>query len=261
MFQSTRPRGRTRHNLLQNYNRHNVSIHASSREDATIQAPKSGWQYGFNPRVLAGGRDMSTANSKELLKFQSTRPRGRTRLILQKMFVAFISFNPRVLAGGRDTTRLIGGWSMIVSIHASSREDATSRLVNLPVSSSFQSTRPRGRTRHDYFTSCLPWPQFQSTRPRGRTRHVTGRTDTKRRVSIHASSREDATGSYLSLSWQSSFQSTRPRGRTRPLCNNIRQIKALFQSTRPRGRTRRLLTGATAVPPVSIHASSREDAT
>ena len=57
-FQSTRPRGRTRPEHISNAcSCQTVSIHASSREDATIQAPEGGWQYGFNPRVLAGGRD------------------------------------------------------------------------------------------------------------------------------------------------------------------------------------------------------------
>ena len=103
-----------------------VSIRASSREDATI-----------SPAVMfCCGR------------FQSARPRGRTRLLLMRWINESCCFNPRVLAGGRDfkpitfhpclywfqsarprgrTRQLFGweGWTKTVSIRASSREDAT----------------------------------------------------------------------------------------------------------------------------------------
>ena len=60
-----------------------VSIHASSREDATNVSRNKLSINGFNPRVLAGGRD--------LLSF---------------FFNFFqLCFNPRVLAGGRDMAR------------------------------------------------------------------------------------------------------------------------------------------------------------
>ena len=59
LFQSTRPRGRTRPWKRVKRISRQVSIHASSREDATcaviIRALKA---PGFNPRVLAGGRDI-----------------------------------------------------------------------------------------------------------------------------------------------------------------------------------------------------------
>ena len=42
------------------------------------------------------------------------------------MFLSLISFNPRVLAGGRDIGRQRRAFNAEVSIHASSREDATS---------------------------------------------------------------------------------------------------------------------------------------
>ena len=81
------------------------------------------------------------------------------------------SFNPRVLAGGRDTGVNAAMIAFTVSIHASSREDATV----------FNSMR-----------SCFK--MFQSTRPRGRTRHASLAAALKPKiVSIHASSREDAT--------------------------------------------------------------------
>ena len=150
----------------------NVSIHASSREDATwrlsVKEAEAGFQStrprgrtrhklavlirmleSFNPRVLAGGRD----------------------IILFSLKIIKICFNPRVLAGGRDmlhdscaeshrvsihassredatTVRAIRAVRNRVSIHASSREDATGKFWNSRRQKKFQSTRPRGRTRH-----------------------------------------------------------------------------------------------------------------
>ena len=126
VFQSTRPRGRTRRLSLCRSMIFVVSIHASSREDATF-APVDAYYDTV---------------------FQSTRPRGRTRPGSRKYRVKTGSFNPRVLAGGRDPRRdgaphpapsfnprvLAGGRDLLysisdatlaVSIHASSREDAT----------------------------------------------------------------------------------------------------------------------------------------
>ena len=65
------------------YSRHRdwgVSIHASSREDATFKLKNLSFK----------------------LKFQSTRPRGRTRRRVIIAVSEYPSFNPRVLAGGRD---------------------------------------------------------------------------------------------------------------------------------------------------------------
>ena len=170
-----------------------VSIHASSREDATSDTRTSAPDIRFNPRVLAGGRD-----------FVFTLQRGGRQ-----------SFNPRVLAGGRDDR--------------TSRAGPTER---------FQSTRPRGRTRRrrksrpraDHVSihassredatysapSIVTDSTFQSTRPRGRTRHGIKGISTDCSVSIHASSREDATSALCFIRTFLRFQSTRPRGRTRP---------------------------------------------
>ena len=125
-FQSTRPRGRTRHAVAVSASCPLcVSIHASSREDATSLALMLRGISCFNPRVLAGGRDPPIsrvvavqnvsihASSREDAtrgascrgvspRFQSTRPRGRTRLALVRSRKLRQSFNPRVLAGGRD---------------------------------------------------------------------------------------------------------------------------------------------------------------
>ena len=169
-FQSTRPRGRTRPSHCATFSSKPVSIHASSREDATT-----------TDHCLA----IRT-------KFQSTRPRGRTRHYFSCLFEILKSFNPRVLAGGRDNLSFVK-WFVLkfqstrprgrtrrnsnhrsatpyVSIHASSREDATWGIIIK-------------------LSGCL----FQSTRPRGRTRLPCGQCIGCRLVSIHASSREDAT--------------------------------------------------------------------
>ena len=102
-----------------------------------------------------------------------------------------------------------------VSIHASSREDATRFLRLKCLIGMFQSTRPRGRTRPPWKTPYQLW-----------------------QVSIHASSREDATVFQLYVACGNKFQSTRPRGRTRPLASQLSAFAWLFQSTRTRGRTR-----------------------
>ena len=101
-FQSTRPRGRTRLPGLINRLIKKVSIHASSREDATSRFPLIRARRCFNPRVLAGGRDYTSISYKVKHKFQSTRPRGRTRLGHPEILGRLGGFNPRVLAGGRD---------------------------------------------------------------------------------------------------------------------------------------------------------------
>ena len=125
-----------------------VSIHASSREDATLRR----------------------RSANRHTKFQSTRPRGRTRLC-----------SPDIITPG------------MVSIHASSREDATFARLFRCRNSMFQSTRPRGRTRLVAAVAEDKSAWFQSTRPRGRTRQEHNVKELGINVSIHASSREDAT--------------------------------------------------------------------
>ena len=126
-----------------------VSIHASSREDATLIAQNYLMLFCFNPRVLAGGRDFS------FHFFPSPK----------------ISFNPRVLAGGRDITSLKNDQQDRVSIHASSREDATGLFskpsAETPVSIHASSREDATKILRNYNLRV----KFQSTRPRGRTRH------------------------------------------------------------------------------------------
>ena len=102
----------------------------------------------FNPRVLAGGRDLCR------------------RLSL----IVLVRFNPRVLAGGRDYEDLKDILSFEVSIHASSREDATDIAVTRLSPLRFNPRVLAGG--RDY--------------SRNRCKHDST-------VSIHASSREDAT--------------------------------------------------------------------
>ena len=91
---------------------------------------------------------MGRGFKKRFFKFQSTRPRGRTRQGYNGNELQQTCFNPRVLAGGRDWRKVVGDMSTYM---------------------------------------------FQSTRPRGRTRHAPDDDVFGYQVSIHASSREDAT--------------------------------------------------------------------
>ena len=165
--------GRDSHNGI-NIRLISVSIHASSREDATRASRSYNFWICFNPRVLAGGRDWLILVSRLCLMFQSTRPRGRTR------------------HGNRAYYLL-----KYVSIHASSREDATPKSTESEQQKRFQSTRPRGRTRPRVertifaaMVSIHASSREDATRYSGRWRRASG-------VSIHASSREDATARYI----------------------------------------------------------------
>ena len=126
-FQSTRPRGRTRQPGKASEVDYRVSIHASSREDATLRHHKSEAETRFNPRVLAGGRDYiaecasyaesvsihassreDATNSKRawnepcIVSIHASSREDATSIPVCKIRFVF-SFNPRVLAGGRDT--------------------------------------------------------------------------------------------------------------------------------------------------------------
>ena len=193
--------------------------------------------------------------------FQSTRPRGRTRLqsgqTLDTEEIVSIHASSR-----EDATPLtkVSILTTMVSIHASSREDATTSILPTSGRSLFQSTRPRGRTRRIHCVVCkfssrfnprvlaggrdescayvARYIMFQSTRPRGRTRLFDEIDHDKLEVSIHASSREDATPLKRRILRDNRFN---PRvlagGRDPP------------NTSKPQSSA------------VSIHASSREDAT
>ena len=237
MFQSPRSRGRTRQDMYFTIPEQ-VSIPAVSREDATTLISPVSSLPCFNPLVLAGGRDITNWQRDNARGFQSTRPRGRTRQDFGYRNSAEISFNPRVLAGGRDGAGDADAFAADVSIHASSREDATYSFFCSLTYWQFQSTRPRGRTRPVVAAALVMIRKFQSTRPRGRTRLTRliikppnlcfnprilprgrdmgkGGSTPSYQVSIHASSREDATNLIWNEWFRDEFQSTRPRGRTR----------------------------------------------
>ena len=238
---------------------------------------------GFNPRVLAGGRDAIYFAFSGQYSFQSTRPRGRTRQKYSAVDYLKPSFNPRVLAGGRDLFMVDSLCCRRVSIHASSREDATCwRYLHFPQSCCFNprvlaggrdyqpTTKPavtpvsiHASSREDATRRiiCLRRPMlFQSTRPRGRTRPGLDGVYSYCQVSIHASSREDATTGCIA---ENEIRGFNPRvlagGRDEVKLTDA--LRLWFQSTRPRGRTRRAPFAGEIVDGVSIHASSREDAT
>ena len=154
-----------------------VSIHASSREDATHRTNTFQFHVSFNPRVLAGGRDTSHPDNHH------TTPR----------------FNPRVLAGGRDASVTLIQFLDLVSIHASSREDATC-----------------------LHSSACKTISFNPRVLAGGRDHKRNNRSSQTTVSIHASSREDATVESPGFSCSPLFQSTRPRGRTRRAYNHVR---------------------------------------
>ena len=104
-----------------------------------------------------------------------------------------LRFNPRVLAGGRDRPYSPELGQLAVSIHASSREDATQLRAALP---GIIRVSIHASSREDATPLICRMDRrmmFQSTRPRGRTRQCAGIDFCRSLVSIHASSREDAT--------------------------------------------------------------------
>ncbi len=151
--------------------------------------------------------------------FQSTRPRGRTRLFNASFSAMTPCFNPRVLAGGRDSVSMSKRIFTVVSIHASSREDATSsKMINKTRNRFNPRVLAGGRDNVSY--NKHRGHLFQSTRPRGRTRLRLDAVYALFVVSIHASSREDATRCRFRPLLRGAFQSTRPRGRTRQPADN-----------------------------------------
>ena len=262
---------------------HQVSIHASSREDATSHVSTTFKGHCFNPRVLAGGRDrdhqQAVIDAQVSIHASSREDATELPVPAFKIIGDSIhassredatgksaestirnSFNPRVLAGGRDVHIHRKLENLEVSIHASSREDATNAPQLFSIVSVFQSTRPRGRTRHVFrrnfirnpsfnprvlaggrdetFHYSRPAFRFQSTRPRGRTRQLTNRYKKAIEVSIHASSREDATCPSWVVTPTVGFNPRVLAGGRDPQFLFDSYMR-LFQSTRPRGRTRR----------------------
>ena len=239
MFQSTRPRGRTRPCVPVIRPLQSVSIHASSREDATRMGGCVFRRNRFNPRVLAGGRDL-LRGSLQLLTPVSIHASSREDATFREK-AAFRTGIVSIHASSReDATRdkPKERYSFTVSIHASSREDATSHCKSSAGSFCFN---PRvlagGRdplTKASILTTMVSIhassredatisTPYKLSRHCFNPRVLAGGRDLltkmrKRRpiVSIHASSREDATLSQIKRIGTAKFQSTRPRGRTRP---------------------------------------------
>ena len=103
-------------------------------------------------------------------------------------------FNPRVLAGGRDDVTGATDTDRRVSIHASSREDATSSAIAAPYSAVVSI---HASSREDATTVCIHKKPVSGFNPRvlaGGRDSAEARAGSHFPVSIHASSREDATG-------------------------------------------------------------------
>ena len=196
------------------------------------------------------------------LAFQSTRPRGRTRLRKWARFSTITGFNPRVLAGGRDFKNFTSVMLVVVSIHASSREDATLSSIACIAARVFQSTRPRGRTRQ---LANLPVSSSKVSihaSSREDATHLPPNPGYKNDVSIHASSREDAT---------CACRPDLPAGLVSIHASSREDATCLWHGApepAPSFNPRVLAGGRDSIPRhfqheihVSIHASSREDAT
>ena len=126
VFQSTRPRGRTRRFQRLDIGSQRVSIHASSREDATSDQGIDLGVVGVS--IHASSREDATIGHwiDILTRAVSIHASSREDATNQgQRGVLRDSFNPRVLAGGRDKGKDCMRHKCAVSIHASSREDAT----------------------------------------------------------------------------------------------------------------------------------------
>ena len=216
-----------------------VSIHASSREDATTMRSMYRLSFGFNPRVLAGGRDLRASQCLTISVFQSTRPRGRTRQIIYKEIIMLLV---SIHASSREDATycvLCPHKCDGVSIHASSREDATDVLRAItPIFRFNPRVLAGGR-------DGLMMSRMQTIfcfNPRvlagGRDIGCAG-FQIHQNVSIHASSREDAT-----------------RGSP---AQAVRSAVSIHASSREDATNLAILRDVPSG--VSIHASSREDAT
>ena len=103
-----------------------VSIHASSREDATRYSGRCKRASGVS--IHASSREDATCcplimGSESIVSIHASSREDATQL--RRLAAVLVGFNPRVLAGGRDLLEILVRVFMIVSIHASSREDAT----------------------------------------------------------------------------------------------------------------------------------------
>ena len=182
-----------------------VSIHASAR-DATLHLGIVPGAVSVSIHASARDATHNTPLGKEIIMFQSTRPRG-TRHGDSKHF-----------------------YIEKVSIHASAR-DATSFSAPSLLSFAFQSTRPRGTRHYDEVIQPLIDVSIHAS-----ARDATAHFRLCRHgapVSIHASARDatvtaNGVPEYILVSIHASARdATRQR--------TVSAITGEFQSTRPRG--------------------------
>ena len=143
-------------------------------------------------------------------------------------------FNPRSLAGA---THQEGNCSApkAISIHAPSRERLLSAVIQ-PVSSSFQSTLPRGSDDSVPFTKADNDVISIHAPSRERLFQRKSRLYIIMKISIHAPSRERP-DEIIPLAIPPRFQSTLPRGSDRTADTSFFIVNQ-FQSTLPRGSDR-----------------------
>ena len=198
-----------------------------------------------------GARRMVVEGGVSDSQFQSTRPRG-ARPVRQQPIVSQRCFNPRAHVG-RDDLEELAYFIQDVSIHAPTW--GATEAANFDwFAQVFQSTRPRGaRQKETGFYSSFDvsihaptWGAtleyvdehdsqmvFQSTRPRGARQHSRCNIRSTPCFNPRAHVGRDC----YRAGWRSGamgFQSTRPRG-ARPLGNDHQLKHVWFQSTRPRG--------------------------
>ena len=206
-FQSTRPRGARRRIGCRARSPPSFNPRARVGRDSVCSAV-SAPVASFNPRARVGrdqGRDAVHARRRS---FQSTRPRGAR---LQEFDFSFSTtyFNPRARVG-RDAAKHPLHAQILISIHAPAW-GAT--FVSVRIGRLSPHFNPRARVGRDVprVISIPPSPLFQSTRPRGarlRRRSDGGRPKTFQSTRPRGARPSTRCGAGC-LMW---FQSTRPRG-------------------------------------------------
>ena len=232
-FQSTRPRGARRAEVIELQLAHVVSIHAPTRGATRQRVDVSDLRLVsiHAPTRGATGRD---ANIKLNKWFQSTRPRGARRWGLSAPRCANRCFNPRAHAG-RDR-------------RPEQRLHRTAR---------FNPRAHAGRDRMSCATPA-PWWQFQSTRPRGARRstiYVASREQIM--VSIHAPTRGATRPRSGCGRSRCCFNPRAHAGRDRTATREGVAVLEVSIHAPTRGATRIPPLGAAASTNVSIHAPTR----
>ena len=166
-------------------------------------------QPGFNPRSRAGSDRKQLLDGGELLRFQSTLPRGE-RPPTSRRKRGMFGFQSTLPRGERPDT-IEASFQNLSSFNPRSRagsDDLTK--IHLVFTGWFQSTLPRGERQkiHPTKRTCV---KFQSTLPRGE-RRCTASSPASRLM----------------------FQSTLPRGERRVVPSDQPNMSR-FQSTLPRG--------------------------